>query len=1076
MKKKIYTVATAHLDTSWLWTQEETVRTYLPRTLKYNFAFFEKYPEYKFNFEGAYRYELMEEYYPEEFKKLQEYVKSGNWNVCGSCYENGDTNIPSPEALIRNILYGNSYFQEKFGVRSNDIFLPDCFGFGRALPSIASHCGLKGFSTQKLSWGSTVPVPFEFGKWTGPDGGFLYCSLKPGQYEGIVKDARSDAVLDKINENEKSGMPFTMVYHGTGDRGGSPSPESVKNVVSALRENGGNDTDVLSSAVCKVFEDMDALPEDVKAKMPVWDGEFLMSEHGAGSYTTRTQSKRFNRQSEVLGDVSERAGTAAMLLGKKEYPQAQLDFAWKKTIQHQFHDDITGTSFMKCYLRNWNDYVQALNTFSTEYVSAVKAVAEDADTSGCEGVPVLVFNGAQDGGAFTVSLPLPVSITGNVRVFASDGSEVPSQLCGGQLIFSAPLRGSSFTLFDVRPSSTGCGMDTGLRAAERSLENNRYRVLLNEELDICSVYDKSLCRELLSAPVRLQLLRDIDSVDWPAWEVKYSDLMREPYACPAPVSCEIVENGPARAALSVTKKYGESTFTQIISLGCGADRVDVFNEVDWSLEASDLKIAFPLSVSDTGAYYDIGIGAYKRQVNTEKQFEVPAQRWAGICSDGCGIYILSDSRTGWDMPDDHTLRLTAIHTPLANYRWENSQHLADMGINRFSFSICSGAGKFEEATAEAERFSKGADAFIAGKHAGSVQGGFSLLTVSDEKVRVMAVKKAMGSDGVILRVCDYSGKGAENVRIDFIKPVKSACLVRGDEEYIADFEVTDGGLCFDMKPGEIKSFRLCFDTPAVRKKELMMALPYNARGITPDSDRRGGLKGGVSFPRELLPETVYTNGVHFRMADGERNVLRCCGQTLEVPEGFSVAHILITSLAGDKTARISGADYPVQDAFERLGVWDMVGLNVPGYIKKQPQALSLSHHHKDGRDEVLAQTYFYDVAVPVDCGKLTLPEDDDLIILAVTLTDEKDGFSAPGSLFDALEKRELHYSLSDYARKKAAEPLYQKVIDLVWNRVKTYRIHIFGGYSTQSMGDAFSLVDQKANRKYRKSLDGKAEK
>lgn len=107
-----------HLDTSWNWDFETTLREYIPATLRDNFALFEKYPDYRFSFEGSYRYELMEEYYPEEFEKLKEYVAQGRWNVTGSAYENGDVNIPSPEALFRNILYGNSYFDKTFGKRS----------------------------------------------------------------------------------------------------------------------------------------------------------------------------------------------------------------------------------------------------------------------------------------------------------------------------------------------------------------------------------------------------------------------------------------------------------------------------------------------------------------------------------------------------------------------------------------------------------------------------------------------------------------------------------------------------------------------------------------------------------------------------------------------------------------------------------------------------------------------------------------------------------------------------------------------------------------------------------------------
>ena len=45
-------------------------------------------------------------------------------------------------------------FSREFGRRSVDVYLPDCFGFGWALPSIMAHSGLTGFSTQKRTWGS----------------------------------------------------------------------------------------------------------------------------------------------------------------------------------------------------------------------------------------------------------------------------------------------------------------------------------------------------------------------------------------------------------------------------------------------------------------------------------------------------------------------------------------------------------------------------------------------------------------------------------------------------------------------------------------------------------------------------------------------------------------------------------------------------------------------------------------------------------------------------------------------------------------------------------------------------------
>ena len=108
--KKVYTVATAHLDTVWRWNLATTIEEFLPDTISKNFDLIEKYPNYRFNFEGAFRYELIEEYYPKQFEEIQELVKQGKWCPAGSSYENGDVNVPSPEALFRNILIGNRYF------------------------------------------------------------------------------------------------------------------------------------------------------------------------------------------------------------------------------------------------------------------------------------------------------------------------------------------------------------------------------------------------------------------------------------------------------------------------------------------------------------------------------------------------------------------------------------------------------------------------------------------------------------------------------------------------------------------------------------------------------------------------------------------------------------------------------------------------------------------------------------------------------------------------------------------------------------------------------------------------------
>lgn len=1064
MKKTIVTIATAHLDTSWLWTQETTIKDYIPETLKKNFALFEKYPEYKFNFEGSYRYELMEEYYPEEFGKLKEYIEKGKWNVAGSCYENGDVNVPSPEALIRNVLYGNGYFREKFGKESNDIFLPDCFGFGRALPSVAAHCGLTGFSTQKLSWGSAEGVPFDIGRWTGGDGRGVWCSIAPGSYNTIFKKVRTDAAKKKLDANAKAGCDVTMLYHGTGDRGGSPAESSVAAAVKEIRDNAASDIDVVSGSTKEFFDHLEAMPEDVKAKMPVWNKEFLMTEHGAGSYTTRTLSKRWNKQSEALADCAERAGVLAMLAAGTEYPSAMLDFAWKKTIQHQFHDDITGTSFQKCYERNWNDYMLAMNASVREYVNAAAGLCNISDTSFAEGQPVLVFNPTQNEKAQTVSVELPEKEGGFIRVFDRSGKELPSQMSGNTVLFSAFLPANGFDIFDLRTSSAPFSGESTLKAKDNFLENEKYTVLLDKNLDIASIFDKKLGRELLSAPIRLALLRDVHSVAWPAWEVKYKDVMKKPFAYPGKGTVKIKENGPVRVSLEIERRCGSSVYKQIVSLDKGSETVNVANEVDWREEATDLKVSFPFVCSDDGASYDIGIGSTKRGVNTKKQFEVPAQRWADITdkSGGFGVAVLSDSRSGWDMPSSNELRLTAIHTPLINHRWECSQHLADMGINRFSFAVYSHEGTPSGAPAEAEAFVKPACAFITDVHGGALKNAVSLCSVSDENVRVIGIKKAQASDEVIVRAVEYNGKKRENVRLTFAYPVKSARAVRGDEVVIGDLPVTDGSLVFDMDKNEIKSFALTFDIPENEENSVPIALDYNVSAIVPQGGSvKAALKNGVAVPAELVPEEILTGGVRYRFGKEELNGLVCAGQTL--PTQAELVSLLVCSLNGDVDADFGGGKIRVYDAFEPLARWDMIGLKQTGYVKPVRQALSFTHTHTNGADDIARQFHLFEIRIRPQNGVIRLPENDDIVVFAASAVKNARLCVPALALTDTLEKRPFDYVLSSYARRKSEEPKLQKVFDKAVDRIKTAPIKLINQYMTQSAGDIYYLFTAAGN-------------
>ena len=116
--------------------------------------------------------------------------------------EEGDVNVAvgrvdhPPDPLRQRASSGS-----EFGKTSAEYMLPDCFGFPASLPSILAHCGIKGFSTQKLDLeiGGAVGRPrldrahaarhaLQRRLWEGPDGAASSRPSTRGSYGSNVRE------------------------------------------------------------------------------------------------------------------------------------------------------------------------------------------------------------------------------------------------------------------------------------------------------------------------------------------------------------------------------------------------------------------------------------------------------------------------------------------------------------------------------------------------------------------------------------------------------------------------------------------------------------------------------------------------------------------------------------------------------------------------------------------------------------------------------------------------------------------------------------------------------------------------
>jgi len=1123
----LFVVGYAHLDTQWRWDYVTTIREYLPKTIRDNFALFEKYPNYVFNFSGSNRYRMIKEYYPADYEKVKKYIAAGRWFPSGSSMEENDVNSPSAESIVRQILYGTQYFKREFGKTSAEFMLPDCFGFPASLPSILAHTGIIGFSTQKLSssWqpaarvgGPASPektpdgIPFNVGVWEGPDGKTVYAALNPGSYSGSVtydisktpppppqpvataanpQPAAPRPLVDwpaRVNYNgQVTGLFTDFMYYGTGDTGGTPTESSVrlmdamvakkKTVLPPTFGGGGGrgaqagpaqppaspaqevlvgdgPLKIVSATAEQMFL---ALKSTDTSRLPRYKGDLELINHSAGSITSQAYLKRWNRVNEVLADDAERASVAAAWLGSRPYPIKRLNDAWTLVMGGQFHDIIPGTSLPKAYEYSWNDEVLAMNQFAGVLTDAVDAVAAAMDTQAA-GIPVVVYNPLNIAREDIVeaAVTFPGAGPKAVRVTGPDGKDVPAQLtAGGKVLIAANVPAVGYAVYDVQAAAAPAA--SALKITESSLENARYRIALNGYGDIASIFDKSVGKELLSAPARLEIKTD-NPRNWPAWNMDYEDQMRAPRAYVQGVpAIRIVENGPVRVALEVTRETEGSKFAQTIRLSAGdaGNRVEFSNAIDWMTKEAHLKAVFPLTASNRMATYNWDVGTIERASNDERQFEVASHQWFDLTdrSGVFGVTVLSDKKTASDKPNDSTLRLTLVRTPGTRGGYED-QGTQDLGHHDIVYGLAGHAGGWRAAQTDWQglRLNQPLVAFESPRHAGAIGKTFSLLKINNSRVRVLAVKKAEQSDEVVVRLVELDGAKADDVRLTFAAPVVAAREMNGVETAVGPATVAGGQLVTSFGPYQLRTFAVKLGpAPAQTRAAALVSkpvtLPYNQAVASRDGSVSGGRfdSTGRALPAEMLPREIDAGSTRFNLASPDAfNAVIPRGQTIDLPAGTCTRlYVLAAASEGDQRAifRVgeTNTELTIQDWGGYIGQWDnriwksreepvppragqpappagtpvrmrtvdeYAGLK-PGFIKRTPVAWFASHRHSpDGSNDIYQYAYLYMYAIDVPAGAktLTLPVSERIKILAVTAVNEGARVRPAQPLYDTLER------------------------------------------------------------------------
>ena len=874
------------------------------------------------------------------------------------------------------------------------------------MPTVAAHCGLIGFSSQKLDWRNNPfygksKHPFTVGLWKGVDGASVM--LAHGYDYGRRWD-NEDLSENKYLMELSRCTPLNTVYryYGTGDVGGSPTIASVASVEKGIKGDGP--LKIISATSDQLFKDYQ--PYDAHSELPVFDGELLMDVHGTGCYTSQAAMKLYNRQNELLGDAAERASVAAALLGTAEYPGKSLTESWQRFIFHQFHDDLTGTSIPRAYEFSWNDELLSLKQFSGILTHAVGSVAGKLDTR-VKGIPVVLYNasGFKAADVVTMEVKAPRFPKG-VAVYNEQGKQVASQLVSYtdgkvRLLVEATVPANGYAVYDVRLSGEGRKVSA---VEATSIENSLYKLTLNENGDITSLLDKKNNKELVKAgkAIRLALFTENESFEWPAWEILKKTVDATPISITEDVKMTLCENGALRKTLCVEKRHGDSFFRQYIHLyeGILAHRIDFTNEVDWQSANALLKAEFPLNLNNEKATYDLGVGSVQRGNNSLTAYEVYAQYWADLtdANGSYGVSIMNDSKYGWDKPDNNTLRLTLLHTPKtkSNYAYQDRQ---DFGRHTFTYSLVGHTGALDvvRTRENAELLNQRIKAFAVGKHRGELGKSYSLAFSDNRNVLIKALKKAESSDEYVVRVYEAGGKQAQKASIVFADNLVAAVEADGTEKTIGKAAFSGNRLEVSVNPNGIKTYKVRF---ASNKKVQTVARPlplaYDKKCFSWNEFKAAAdFEAGYSYAAELIPTEMNVNGVPFKLETREElNGMACKGNVLKLPADCAYNRLyILAAAASDKDVKgIFRTGKSVQEIIVPsytgfIGQWGHTG-HTEGYLKDAEVAYVGTHRHSGEGDQPYEFTYMFKFAIdlPEKATEVVLPDNKDIVIFAATLT------------------------------------------------------------------------------------------
>ncbi|MET8875112.1 glycoside hydrolase family 38 C-terminal domain-containing protein [Nocardia sp. NPDC004604] len=709
---KISAVGHAHIDTAWLWPLRETVRK-VARTTANMTALLAEEPEFIFAMSQAAQYDFIKRHRPEVYAKVKSAVSEGRFVPTGGMWVESDTNMPGSEAMARQFVHGKRFFLAEFDVESEEVWLPDTFGFAAGLPQIIRAAGCKWLLTQKISWSQINQFPHHTFLWEGIDGSRIFTHFPPVDTYNCSMQGREIAHAAR-NFKDKGRASRSLAPTGWGDGGGGPTREMVAKAARMRNLEGS------PKVVWDKPADFFAKAEAEYQNPPVWVGELYLELH-RGTLTSQARTKQGNRRSEHLLREAELWAATAAVRKNREYPYSALDRIWKTVLLNQFHDILPGSSIAWVHREAEQTYAAVAEELTT--------VIERAQWMlGGERTGPNIFN------------PAP-------HTWRSVPAGGAAALAAGHPCSVAERAGGGFVL-----------------------DNRLLRVEVDDRGLVVSVFDPEARRETLapgSVANLLQLHPDFPNA-WDAWDVdlfyrnQVTDLTEADFVA-------VDADSSGTAVVRVGRSFGSSKVEQTLALRPGVRGLDIDTSVEWWETEKFLKLAFPLDIHADRYACETQFGHMFRPTHTNTsweyaKFEACNHRFVHFAEPGWGVALVNDSTYGHDVTrtvradggTTTTLRVSLLRAP----RFPDPE--TDHGAHHFRHSLIPGAS-IGDAVREGYRIN------LMPLRPGVAEAVEPLFTIDNAAVVTSAVKLADdGSGDVVLRVYEaHGGRASALVAVGF---------------------------------------------------------------------------------------------------------------------------------------------------------------------------------------------------------------------------------------------------------------------------------------------------------------------